>query len=109
MKKVGVLGQPGAYRRLKVKCPLKGISHRGCTACGKNRAYKIGSESLLGGEEPLAFLGLWLRKREEFPVRREHIAWKPTDNEVASYYATATWVSGRSAGSSTDAAKGSDV
>ena len=86
----GALGQPGAYRRLRVKCPVH-------DRCGALRSFsaRFGWASGLGDQEPFAFLGCWLRAASTYPDDAEtpHAAWKPSVREVQAYAQSMGWAS----------------
>ena len=80
----GVLGQPGSYRRLVVRCmhhATKGAP------CRKTRAFGVRSVGQLGlgDAEPYAFLGAWLREHASFKDSEAHKRFTPTGQQVAAY------------------------
>ena len=80
----GVLGQPGSYRRLIIRCPHHGHNK---APCRKTRSFGVRSaiKSGLGDMEPYAFLGCWLRGHARFADVADHKKWGPTSAEVQSY------------------------
>ena len=75
----GALGQPGSYRRYKVKCPL----HKGCHT-SRSFSEKLAKPSGLGDQEPLVFIAVWLKRAADFD-KPAHKAYKPTPAETVAY------------------------
>ncbi len=87
-EKHGHHGQPGAYERLRAKCPLHGAK------CDVQRSFstRLAARSGLGDLEPYAFVGLWLSKSNDFADRASHRAWKPEPDAVAAYAREQQWL-----------------
>jgi len=79
----GVLGQSGAYRRLRTQCS----AHKNCD---RSRAFskRFGKLSGLGDFEPYAFLGCWLQHRTKCEDAAAHKAWSPEVEDVIAYAKT---------------------
>ena len=90
LEKHGVRGQPGAYERLRVKCPL----HPNCEAQRSFSAKLAEQSGLPEYLEPYAFIGLWLSQASdaEFPGQVPHNKWKPDPGSVASCAWENWWV-----------------
>ena len=75
----GVIGQPGSYRRLVVRCP----HHK---SCRKTRSFGVRrvAQSGLGDIEPYAFLGCWLSAHSRLEASA-HKHFAPTMAEVVAY------------------------
>ena len=86
----GIMGQPGSYRRLIVKCP-----HHSTTGnpCRKTRSFGVRSaeKSGLGDMEPYAFLGAWLQAHEQFADGTAHKRFGPSPAQVTSYAVALGW------------------
>ena len=82
----GVLGQPGTYRRLVVKCPHHGSKS---SLCGSSRKFDLKDKKVLasglGDLEPYAFLGCWLAKASDYASKKEHGQYRPTVAETQAY------------------------
>ena len=76
----GALGQPGSYRRVKVKCPR----HHACWGT-RSFSSRLAKASGLGDQEPYAFLGVWLRRGAECATREEHRHFKPSPEATRAY------------------------
>ena len=79
----GVLGHPGAYRRLHVVCKF----HRGC---GTQRSFSKKLARWAGvpeEHEPLCFLGAWLKKGRDLDTAAAHLEYRKTmeATEVRAY------------------------
>ena len=80
----GVLGQPGSYRRLVVRCTHHATQG---APCRKSRAFGVRSSGQLGlGDlEPYAFLGAWLREHASFKDSAAHKRFAPSGQQVQAY------------------------
>ena len=93
-EKHGLRGHPGAYERLRVRCPL----HSNCEAQRSFSARLAEQSGLPVDLEPYAFIGLWLSRRHdsEFPGQHgqqvPHNKWKPDPGSVALYAWKNWWV-----------------
>ncbi len=86
----GVIGQPGSYRRLIVRCG----QHGGPRAqCRKTRSFgtREGQRSGLGDIEPFAFLGAWLKAHSKFEDAATHKRYSPGVEEVHAYAVENRW------------------
>ena len=88
----GEIGQPGAYQRLIVHCPCSAGRHADTRPCVKKRNVGRRQTANFGYLEPFAFLGVWLRDRNDFPSRCDHRYYKPTKASVASYMRDHGWL-----------------
>ena len=89
----GVLGQPGSYRRLCVRCLFHGTAEDPCQI-HRNFGTKEGKKSRFGDDEPFAFLGAWLAEARagtpenpRFANKRKHLDWKPSTKKVREWAA----------------------
>ena len=87
----GVLGQPNAYRRLVVTCPLHCGDKK--AACRKTRAFGVRARdaSGLGDLEPYAFLGAWLAAGDSCGDAAAHKRHAPTPTQVREYVDSQGW------------------
>ena len=76
----GVLGQPGSYRRYKVKCPV----HQKCET-SRSFSDRLAKPSGLGDQEPLFFLAVWLKRAVDYTTTAEHKKFKPTPEDTIAY------------------------
>ena len=88
----GQPGEVGAYQRLIVHCPCSGNIHAGRAPCVKKRNVGLRQTANFGQLEPYAFLGVWLRERENFASRDLHLAYVPNKASVASYMREHGWL-----------------
>jgi hypothetical protein len=74
------------YARIGVRCPLSCDAHfqRGHECM---RWRNTGEKQLLGLGDvgPIAYLGCWLERAADFPNRRHHMKYTPTQTEMAAY------------------------
>ncbi len=79
-------GGPGrSYRRLAVQCPVH-------TSCKKRRNISAAHCKNLGENEPLWFLGAWVRYAEDTQCdRSSHMAFTPSLREVQRFRASGRW------------------
>ena len=82
------VGAPDYYERFCVQCPI--ASHG--SQCAKRRNIGIAQTAHFGAKEPLAFLGVWLRKGASCSDRVSHIACRPTLSEVEQYMREHQWL-----------------
>lgn len=72
--------EPQAYLRLRVRCSNPAHRH-----CNLSRVVAPSTTGRFGKREPLAYVALWLSRRNAFPNRERHMAWKPSVAEVRQY------------------------
>ncbi len=82
----GAAGRCG-YRRLVVKCPV----HPGCK---KYRNTGASQTMHFGAQEPLWYVGAWVRRALESADRAEHMAYYPSLEDVRNYSETGDWSTG---------------
>ena len=86
-------GQPGYYRRVAVMCPLCDSTHaRDANPCKKYRNMGV-AQTALGAQEPVAYLAVWARHADRFATAKEHIAFRPSHEQVKSYMRSQGWLS----------------
>ena len=90
----GMPGEPGSYMRYMVVCPRAGAGHRGAlsSACCAKRRNNGPKQTVLGPNEPLAFLGVWLQARDRFAERSGHMQYVPAAEDVRAYMVTQGWL-----------------
>ena len=49
-------------------------------------------QTVLGPNEPLAFLGVWLQARDRFAERSGHMQYVPAAEDVRAYMVTQGWL-----------------
>ena len=91
----GIMGQPGSYRRYKVRCPLSTSAHKCKSGCQKTRTWGSAQKRPgdLGQYEPLAYLGAWLDMRDSYSTQRDHVAFQPSAEQTRAYAQRQGWVS----------------
>ncbi len=88
----GIPGSIGYYKRMAVRCPKTGVGHGDSYhPCVKRRNMGPRQTSLLGPREPEAYLSVWVHAADRFANREEHIAYRPTQEEVAAFAASQGW------------------
>ena len=89
----GVVGCPGYYHRLVVKCPHH-VSQLG-RPCRKTRVFgcREGRKTGLGDLEPYAFLAAWLAGHASVASAVDHKKWSPGPDVVKEYALQHGWVS----------------
>ncbi len=75
------------YDRIKLTCDV----HRGCS---KRRNTGIAQCAHYGKFEPYAYMGVWMRAKNRFATKSEHLSFAPTDIEVAAYMDEKGWPRG---------------
>ena len=79
----GVIGQPGYYRRLCIRCPLAGGSHfHQGKDCQKYRNIGAAQCQSLGPREPELYLLAWADAAATYCSRALHMQFKPTVTDM---------------------------
>eukprot|EP00974_Lingulodinium_polyedra_P091904 8908153-Lingulodinium_polyedra.AAC.1 len=68
------------YKRLRVACNL----HAGCL---KYRSIGHRQTARRGKLEPVAYLGAWLSAARKFRTAKQHVAFKPSNQDIDDFLA----------------------
>ena len=86
-----VHGEPGEPNHYKLFCVQCSVSSHGAL-CSKRRNIGSAQTVHFGEQEPLAFLGAWLRHGPHCVDRTAHMAFRPTLAQVQAYMAEHDWL-----------------
>ena len=90
LQRSGRPGQQGSYVRLCVRCPVHACGSAGMP-CQKRRNVHTAQVAALGPNEPIAYLGAWLRAGPSFTDREAHLAHRPSAADTAAFFASQGW------------------
>ena len=68
-------GEPGHYRRLRLRCSLSACLHHALLPCMKYRT--LSATANFGEREPEAYLIAWSEAATRFPTREQHMQYRP--------------------------------